>query len=207
MLTLDERPVSAPLLTIYRRQDHHLPPAGGGGDGPHRQVLHAAPALDRGLDAAGRRFRRPTVSPRVLPRRCGSWPFLSEPHARRLTLAYGSRAMRIIGAAASMDDLGERFTGDLTAAEVRYLVEQEWAQTADDVLWRRSKLGLTASAEETAALAAFISALRAGGRRARLTKACRSARNCKRRFQRTAIPPCFNPRWRSPATRGFARCR
>ena len=45
----------------------------------------------------------------------------------------------------SMDDLGECFVGDLTAAEVRYLVENEWAQTAEDVLWRRSKLGLTAT--------------------------------------------------------------
>src|SRR6185312_15568581 len=62
-------------------------------------------------------------------------PFLSAPHARRLTLAYGSRAMRILGEAVSLPDLGERITGDLTAAEVRYLVEYEWARTADDVLW------------------------------------------------------------------------
>ena len=52
-----------------------------------------------------------------------------------------------------MEDLGARFTGDLTGAEVRYLVEHEWAQTAEDVLWRRSKLGLKATPEERAALA------------------------------------------------------
>ena len=42
----------------------------------------------------------------------------------------------------SLDDLGMRFGADLTAAEVRYLMAKEWALTADDVLWRRSKLGL-----------------------------------------------------------------
>ena len=52
----------------------------------------------------------------------------------------------------SLDDLGPRFAGDLTGAEVRYLIEHEWAQTADDVLWRRSKLGLTATPEELVAL-------------------------------------------------------
>ena len=57
--------------------------------------------------------------------------------------------MRILGDAAPMTTSATRFAGDLTAAEVRYLIEHEWAQTADDVLWRRSKLGLTASAEET----------------------------------------------------------
>jgi glycerol-3-phosphate dehydrogenase len=58
-----------------------------------------------------------------------------------------------------MDDLGPRFTGDLTGAELRYLVEKEWAQTADDVLWRRSKLGLKATAEERTAIGQFISSL------------------------------------------------
>ena len=46
-----------------------------------------------------------------------------------------------------MDELGPRFAGDLTGAEVRYLVDNEWAQSADDVLWRRSKLGLKATPE------------------------------------------------------------
>ena len=58
-------------------------------------------------------------------------------------------------------DLGPRLTGDFTGAELRYLVENEWAQTADDVLWRRSKLGLSASAEERTAIAQFIASLSA----------------------------------------------
>jgi glycerol-3-phosphate dehydrogenase len=84
------------------------------------------------------------------------WPFLSEEHARRLVAAYGTRVQRIVNDASSLDDLGERFGADLTAAELRYLMREEWAETADDVLWRRSKLGLRFSAAEREALARFM---------------------------------------------------
>ena len=60
-----------------------------------------------------------------------------------------------------MDDLGVRFTDDLTGAEVRYLIENEWAQTAEDVLYRRSKFGLKATDEEAVALGQFIASLNA----------------------------------------------
>ncbi len=53
-------------------------------------------------------------------------------------------------------DLGTRFGADLTAAEVRYLMTKEWAQTADDVLWRRSKLGLRFSDAQRATLDRFM---------------------------------------------------
>jgi glycerol-3-phosphate dehydrogenase len=48
----------------------------------------------------------------------------------------------VIGAARSLDDLGQQFAPGLYEAELRYLRETEWATTAHDVLWRRSKLGL-----------------------------------------------------------------
>ena len=48
----------------------------------------------------------------------------------------------MLGTATSAADLGKTFGASLTEAEVRYLVEQEWARTAEDVAWRRSKLGL-----------------------------------------------------------------
>ena len=86
----------------------------------------------------------------------GSWPFLSDAHARRLVLAYGTRVEHVLRAANRMEDLGPMFGADLTAAEVRYLIDHEWARTADDVLWRRSKLGLGVSPEEKAALARFM---------------------------------------------------
>ncbi len=70
------------------------------------------------------------------------WPFLPPPVARRMAHAYGTRMERIVGGAASLGALGEHFGAGLTAAEVDYLRAHEWAATADDILWRRSKLGL-----------------------------------------------------------------
>ena len=74
----------------------------------------------------------------------------------RLARAYGTRAREMLGAANTMADLGERFDGGLTGAEVDYLRAREWAATADDVLWRRSKLGLRTGAESAARLAAYL---------------------------------------------------
>jgi glycerol-3-phosphate dehydrogenase len=71
-------------------------------------------------------------------------------------LAYGSRVERVLENTSGPEDLGICFGADLTAAEVRYLMRKEWAQTADDVLWRRSKLGLRFSPEQTAALDRFM---------------------------------------------------
>ncbi len=86
------------------------------------------------------------------------WPFLSEPHAQRLAGAYGSRVTQILQSARRLDDLGPVLGSDLTGAEVRYLMRQEWAETADDVLWRRSKLGLRFSPSQREALAQFMAA-------------------------------------------------
>jgi glycerol-3-phosphate dehydrogenase len=86
------------------------------------------------------------------------WPFLAKNHAERLVAAYGTRVEDVLQGARRPDDLGARFGADLTAAEVRYMMTKEWAQTADDVLWRRSKLGLRVSQEERAALGRFITA-------------------------------------------------
>ena len=69
--------------------------------------------------------------------------------------AYGTRIDRVLGAATTRDELGPWF-GELSAAEVRYLKSNEWAQSDDDVLWRRSKLGLVLSASEKAALVRFM---------------------------------------------------
>lgn len=84
------------------------------------------------------------------------WPFLTEPQARRLVGAYGSRVGAVLGEAKRLDDLGAAFGPELTAAEVRYLMSKEWARFPEDVLWRRSKLGLTIAASDREALAAFM---------------------------------------------------
>lgn len=70
------------------------------------------------------------------------WRFLSEPQAQRLVAAYGSRLPAVLGDARTRDDLGPAFGPELTGAEVRHLMSREWARFPDDVLWRRSKLGL-----------------------------------------------------------------
>jgi glycerol-3-phosphate dehydrogenase len=84
------------------------------------------------------------------------WRFLSENQARRLVGAYGTRIAAVLGDAQGRDDLGLRFGEDLTGAEVRYLMTKEWARFPDDILWRRSKLGLTMPPRDRDALAAFM---------------------------------------------------
>lgn len=84
------------------------------------------------------------------------YPFLTEGHARRLARAYGTRAARMLGTAKTMTDLGRDFGATLTEREVRYLMSDEWACTAEDVIWRRSKLGLRMSAADIAALEAWF---------------------------------------------------
>ena len=79
-------------------------------------------------------------------------------HANRLAHAYGTRAAKVLGAAKSMADLGREFGGTLTESEVRYLISYEWACTADDIVWRRSKLGLRMSQAEIAALDDWLAA-------------------------------------------------
>ncbi len=73
---------------------------------------------------------------------------LPRPLLRRLARNYGTETRRILGDASSTDDLGVRFGADLHEAEVRFLIANEWARSAADVLWRRSKLGLRLTADE-----------------------------------------------------------
>jgi glycerol-3-phosphate dehydrogenase len=65
----------------------------------------------------------------------------------------------LIGEARCFADLGRVFGADLTEAELRYLVNAEWARTADDVVWRRSKLGLLLSPDQIAAIDDAIGAM------------------------------------------------
>jgi glycerol-3-phosphate dehydrogenase len=87
-----------------------------------------------------------------------AYPFISEAHAARLAGAYGTRAQAILSGARRAADLGIWFGGDLTEAEVNFLKNEEWARSAADVLWRRSKLALALSPAEVAALDRFMAA-------------------------------------------------
>lgn len=67
------------------------------------------------------------------------WPWLPQPLRKHYARLYGTRIDKLIGHANALGDLGRHFGGQLYEAEVRYLVENEWAQQAEDVLWRRTK--------------------------------------------------------------------
>ena len=83
-------------------------------------------------------------------------PPLAAPHARRLVRAYGTRARQIVSSVKTSADWGQMFGADLSEREVAYLMEHEWARTADDVLWRRSKLGLHVGAGDAARLSDWM---------------------------------------------------
>jgi glycerol-3-phosphate dehydrogenase len=145
----------APLLTVY-----------GGKITTYRKLAEAAlrhfgnvftpnRPWTAGVSLPGGDFPYNGVDAQVARAR-RKWPFLEEAHAVRLVHAYGTRIDNVLGQAARYADLGIRFGADLTAAEVRYLMDKEWAADADDVLWRRSKLGLRFNAAEKIVLQRFM---------------------------------------------------
>jgi glycerol-3-phosphate dehydrogenase len=87
-----------------------------------------------------------------------AFPFVDTFTGNRLLRSYGTLAFSILGGAADLTSLGQQFGAGLTEREVRYLAECEWARSADDVLWRRSKLGLRMSPEETRRLEQWFAA-------------------------------------------------
>jgi len=159
VIVLDKKSRMAPLLTIYggkittyRRLAEEVLTRVSTlfGTGPAWTAQAPLPGGEFGHDG----FDREVVRTRE------RWPFLAEDHARRLVSAYGTRVERVLGNASCPDDLGSRLCGDLTASEVSYLMRNEWAETAEDVLWRRSKLGLRANPAEQASLAQFMADLK-----------------------------------------------
>lgn len=81
-----------------------------------------------------------------------AYPFLGEERARRMVRAYGTDAWLVLDNAGSEAELGHGFGAGLTEAEVRWLMDREYAVSAEDIVWRRSKLGLRMTADEIAAL-------------------------------------------------------
>ncbi|NIJ16988.1 glycerol-3-phosphate dehydrogenase [Sphingobium vermicomposti] len=90
----------------------------------------------------------------------GGYPGLPRALLFRLARAYGTRAKRLLGQAQSVEDLGEDMGGGLRVAELDYLLSVEWARSAEDVLFRRSKLGLHVPQETAARVDAYIAANR-----------------------------------------------
>ncbi|MBI5332992.1 MAG: glycerol-3-phosphate dehydrogenase [Burkholderiales bacterium] len=84
------------------------------------------------------------------------WPWLPAELALRWAHAHGSRIELLVGAASGLADLGEEVAPGLFEAELRHLMQTEWARTADDILWRRSKLGLHLTADQRRQVAAWM---------------------------------------------------
>ena len=100
-------------------------------------------------------------SARFLAHALTRWDGLPPVLLTRLARLYGTRMARILGAARSVADLGEDFGGGLSVAEVRYLYRVEWARTAEDILWRRTKTGLHGA--DAARVASSLAGLAAQG--------------------------------------------
>ena len=84
------------------------------------------------------------------------YPWLPPSLARRYATGYGSRAVRILTAAQSLADLGEEIAPGLHEAELHYLIRSEWAVSADDILWRRTKQGLRCSPDDVVRLQTWL---------------------------------------------------
>ncbi|HEY0920863.1 glycerol-3-phosphate dehydrogenase [Devosia sp.] len=141
----------------------------------HRRL--AEEVVDRIAETLGRKGARWTRDAPLPGGDCPATAFeaLVEKHVRahaglaptlvqRLTRLYGTKVPELLGEARSAAELGAHFGADLYAREVDYLMAHEWARGADDVLWRRTKLGLRVTAEDKARLAAYMDThLRQGG--------------------------------------------
>ena len=84
------------------------------------------------------------------------YPFLSEKWAVRLVRAYGTEARDILGEAKAAPDLGVDFGATLTGAELRWMIEREYVHTAEDAVWRRTKLGLRLTKDQIATIDKWI---------------------------------------------------
>ncbi|MEM6376559.1 MAG: glycerol-3-phosphate dehydrogenase C-terminal domain-containing protein, partial [Pseudomonadota bacterium] len=91
-----------------------------------------------------------------------AYPFLSELWANRLIRAYGTEAFDMLGDAKSLGDLGTDFGHTITERELSWSIHHEWTRSAQDYLWRRTKLGLRVSQAEADQIEAYISAQIAG---------------------------------------------
>jgi glycerol-3-phosphate dehydrogenase len=133
-----------------RRQGHDLPQAGRAGGGLDRAGPGPPGArLDRPRLPAGRRPVRPPAAARAVLEfeawtrtRQQQYAGLPPELVARYARAYGTRLGAMLGHCRSRADLGEEIVPGLFEVEADWLVKQEWAQTADDILWRRTKLGL-----------------------------------------------------------------
>jgi glycerol-3-phosphate dehydrogenase len=154
-LELDRQP--APLLSVF-----------GGKITTYRKL--AERAVDLLAHQLGASIRKPWTATAVLPggdlpggsfarflrALARRYPWLPAPMRERLAQAYGTRVERILEGTRSLAELGPELTPGLYEREADYLCREEWARTAPDILWRRTKLGLRARESGTGALESWL---------------------------------------------------
>jgi glycerol-3-phosphate dehydrogenase len=157
VLELDAAPGRAALLSVfggkvttYRRLSEDAINRLGASLKPPRPASWTAAAPLPGGDMGAGNFEL------FLQELRGTYPWLEAKTALRLARAYGTRAQDILGKSKSMNDLGTDFGAGLTQAEIGYLIDQEFAITAEDILWRRSKLGLHLSPAERGRVCSYL---------------------------------------------------
>ncbi|MDK3019501.1 glycerol-3-phosphate dehydrogenase [Pseudodonghicola flavimaris] len=154
VLRLDRE--AAPLLTVfggkittYRRL----------AEGALEKIAEALPVAKgpwtAGVALPGGDFAVTGVS-ELIERLLADYPFLTAAWARRLIRCYGTEAREVLGAAKTAADLGRDFGATLSQAEVDWAVAREWVRGAEDMIWRRTKLGLRLSAAQVAEIEAYI---------------------------------------------------
>ena len=157
VLKLEDEGGKAPLLNIF-----------GGKITTYRKLAEAAlaklqpfyPAMgeswtaDASMPGGGFPVRDAATLPDELQAR---YPFLGDAFAKRLARTYGRDAFEWLGGAERLEDLGRTFGFNLSEREVQWLLQEEWARSAEDILWRRTKLGLRLSAAEAEELDRWIS--------------------------------------------------
>ncbi len=156
VLKVNQADGSAPLLNIF-----------GGKITTYRKLAESAlakitpffpkagPEWTAGVSLPGGDFPVDGVAPLIQELR-KNYPFLDNFWARRLVRAYGTDARLILGDAMSTEDMGKGFAATLTEHEITWLMKKEYARTAEDVVWRRSRLGLRMSKAEIAELDAWM---------------------------------------------------
>ncbi len=157
---IDAKKGQAPLLSVF-----------GGKITTYRKLAEAATdAICRHFPEAGAAWTRDARLPggeflnhaELQQRYSNLYPWLPEALRKRFVRTYGTLTETMLQGCTSLGDLGQSFGNDLYAQEVQYLVNHEWARTREDILWRRTKLGLHLQYADLTPLDAYIESLVAG---------------------------------------------
>ena len=154
-LSLSGHPGEAPLLSVF-----------GGKLTTYRKLAESAlTLLAPYFKTMGPRWTASSLLPgaeqlesqgTLVEQLCARFSWLPTSLARRWANSYGSRSWVILRGVSNLSDLGEHLGGSLYTREVDYLCEHEWAMQADDILWRRSKLGLFTTKAQQAKLDSYL---------------------------------------------------